>query len=136
MISGTTTLIGHIGYPTETFKAPLIYNSYFEKAGIDAVGPMGVKAGKANYLGQSRGCELLISRPGFRPQGHFARARSPLTSVGWLGSGRCVAPNLRRRRRSCLRSAGHGPADWPVGAGLRAARRQPSHAAFRYPTSP
>jgi len=45
MISGTTTLIAHIGYPTETFKAPLIYNPYFEKAGIDAVVvPMGVKA--------------------------------------------------------------------------------------------
>jgi shikimate dehydrogenase len=38
-------LIAHIGYPTETFKAPLIYNPYFEKARIDAVVvPMGVKA--------------------------------------------------------------------------------------------
>ena len=37
MISGSTTLIAHIGYPTETFKAPLIYNPYFEKARIDAV---------------------------------------------------------------------------------------------------
>jgi shikimate dehydrogenase len=46
MISGSTTLIAHIGYPTETFKAPLIYNPYFEKARIDAVVvPMGVKAG-------------------------------------------------------------------------------------------
>jgi shikimate dehydrogenase len=45
MISGTTTLIAHIGYPTETFKAPLIYNPYFEKVGIDAVVvPMSVKA--------------------------------------------------------------------------------------------
>ena len=45
MISGRTTLIAHIGYPTETFKAPLIYNPYFEKAGIDAVVVrMGVKA--------------------------------------------------------------------------------------------
>jgi shikimate dehydrogenase len=45
MISGRTTLIAHIGYPTETFKAPLIYNPYFKKAGIDAVVvPMGVKA--------------------------------------------------------------------------------------------
>jgi shikimate dehydrogenase len=44
MISGRTTVIAHIGYPTETFKAPLIYNPYFEKAGIDAVVvPMGVK---------------------------------------------------------------------------------------------
>ena len=45
MISGRTTLIAHLGYPTETFKAPMIYNPYFEKAGIDAVVvPMGVKA--------------------------------------------------------------------------------------------
>src|SRR6202158_1434685 len=45
MISGKTILVAHIGYPTETFKAPLIYNPYFEKAGIDAVVvPMGVKA--------------------------------------------------------------------------------------------
>src|SRR6267154_3584531 len=45
MISGSTTLIAHIGYPTETFRAPLIYNPYFEKARIDAVVvPMGVKA--------------------------------------------------------------------------------------------
>jgi shikimate dehydrogenase len=45
MISGKTTLIAHLGYPTETFKAPMIYNPYFEKAGIDAVVmPMGVKS--------------------------------------------------------------------------------------------
>src|SRR4051794_30941746 len=44
-ISGRTTLIAHLGYPTETFKAPMIYNPYFERAGIDAVVvPMGVKA--------------------------------------------------------------------------------------------
>lgn len=44
MISGTTTLIAHLGYPIEAFKAPMIYNPYFEKAGIDAVViPMGVK---------------------------------------------------------------------------------------------
>jgi shikimate dehydrogenase len=45
MISGTTTLIVHLGYPTHSFKAPLIYNPWFEKNGIDAVVvPMGVKA--------------------------------------------------------------------------------------------
>ena len=44
MISGKTTLIAHIGYPTETFKAPMIYNPWFDKQGIDAVVvPMGVK---------------------------------------------------------------------------------------------
>lgn len=38
-------MIAHLGYPTETFKAPMIYNPYFEQAGIDAVVvPMGVKA--------------------------------------------------------------------------------------------
>jgi len=45
MISGKTTLIAHLGYPTEGFKAPMIYNPWFEKNGIDAVVmPMGVKA--------------------------------------------------------------------------------------------
>ena len=45
MIRGTTKLIAHIGYPTESFKAPMIYNPFFEKAGVDAVVvPMGVKA--------------------------------------------------------------------------------------------
>ena len=45
MISGKTTLIAHIGYPIEAFKAPLIYNPWFDKHAIDAVVvPMGVKA--------------------------------------------------------------------------------------------
>ena len=47
MISGKTTLIAHLGYPTFAFKAPLIYNPWFEKNDIDAVVvPMGVKAGE------------------------------------------------------------------------------------------
>jgi shikimate dehydrogenase len=45
MIRGTTILIAHLGYPTETFKSPMIYNPYFEKTGIDAVVvPMGIRA--------------------------------------------------------------------------------------------
>jgi shikimate dehydrogenase len=45
MIRGTTKLIAHIGYPTESFKAPMIYNPYFEKHGIDAVVvPMGCQS--------------------------------------------------------------------------------------------
>jgi shikimate dehydrogenase len=45
MISGTTTLVAHLGYPTHTFKSSLICNPWFEKNGIDAaVVPMGVKA--------------------------------------------------------------------------------------------
>ena len=50
MSSGTTQLIAHLGYPTESFKAPMIYNPWFEKQGIDAVVvPMGVKPG--DYAG-------------------------------------------------------------------------------------
>jgi len=42
MIRGTTSLIAHIGYPTHTFKSPMIYNPYFEQSGIDCVVvPMG-----------------------------------------------------------------------------------------------
>lgn len=37
MIKGSTALIAHIGFPTHTFKSPMIYNPYFESAGIDAV---------------------------------------------------------------------------------------------------
>jgi shikimate dehydrogenase len=45
MIRGTTKLIAHLGYPTESFKAPMIYNPFFESRGIDAiVVPMGCKA--------------------------------------------------------------------------------------------
>jgi shikimate dehydrogenase len=45
MLSGTTTLIAHLGYPTHAFKAPLVYNPWFERNGIDAVVvPMGVQA--------------------------------------------------------------------------------------------
>jgi shikimate dehydrogenase len=45
MINGNTELIAHIGYPTHSFKSPMIYNPYFEKKGINAiVVPMGCQA--------------------------------------------------------------------------------------------
>lgn len=48
MISGRTAVIAHLGYPTESFTAPMIYNPWFERKGIDAVVvPMGV--GAADY---------------------------------------------------------------------------------------
>ncbi|MEO8543328.1 MAG: ThiF family adenylyltransferase [Burkholderiaceae bacterium] len=37
MIRASTGLIAHIGYPTHSFKSPMIYNPYFEQAGVDAV---------------------------------------------------------------------------------------------------
>ena len=45
MITGHTKLIAHLGYPTGSFKAPMIYNPWFEKNRVDAVVvPMGCKA--------------------------------------------------------------------------------------------
>ncbi len=45
MISGSTGLIAHIGFPTHAFKAPLIYNPYFAQANLDVVVvPMGCRA--------------------------------------------------------------------------------------------
>jgi len=45
VIRGTTTIIAHVGDPIAPVKAPMIYNPYFERAGIDAVVvPMGVRA--------------------------------------------------------------------------------------------
>ena len=45
MINGNTELIAHIGYPTHTFKSPMIYNPYFEEAGVNAVVvPMGCQS--------------------------------------------------------------------------------------------
>ncbi|MDQ6881740.1 MAG: ThiF family adenylyltransferase [Pseudomonadota bacterium] len=44
-IDGNTGLIAHLGSPTHSFKAPMIYNPYFESAGINAVVmPMGCTA--------------------------------------------------------------------------------------------
>ena len=69
MITGRTQLIAHLGYPTESFTAPMIYNPWFAHHGIDAVVvPMGVKA--ADYaaflrplfrLGNIRGA--LVTMP-------------------------------------------------------------------------
>ena len=45
-ITGTTALVAHIGFPTDGFVSPRIYNPWFEHAGIDAVVvPMGCRAG-------------------------------------------------------------------------------------------
>ncbi len=44
MITGRTKVIAHLGFPTESFKAPMIYNPWFEAKGIEAVVvPIGVQ---------------------------------------------------------------------------------------------
>ena len=37
IINGHTVIVPHIGFPTHSFKAPLIYNPYFAKHGINAL---------------------------------------------------------------------------------------------------
>jgi shikimate dehydrogenase len=45
MLDGDTRVIAHVGYPTTTFKSPLIYNPWFASQGVNAaVVPMGVRA--------------------------------------------------------------------------------------------
>jgi shikimate dehydrogenase len=45
MINGHTEIIAHLGYPTHSFKAPMIYNPFFEERGVNAiVVPMGCRA--------------------------------------------------------------------------------------------
>ncbi|MGQ7844681.1 shikimate dehydrogenase family protein [Granulosicoccus sp. 3-233] len=42
LITGHTRFIAHLGVPTESFRAPMIYNPYFDAHGIDVVVlPMG-----------------------------------------------------------------------------------------------
>jgi shikimate dehydrogenase len=58
LINGHTELIAHLGWPTHTFKAPMIYNPYFESIGVNAiVVPMGCKA--ENFSSVLRGVFAL-----------------------------------------------------------------------------
>ena len=63
MISGTTQLLPLFGYPTYAFKAPLIYNPWFEKHDVDAVVvPMGVKP--EDYASVMKSVFQLTNVPG------------------------------------------------------------------------
>ncbi len=46
LISGHTRVIAHLGVPTESFRASMIYNPFFEERGVDCVVvPMGCEPG-------------------------------------------------------------------------------------------
>jgi shikimate dehydrogenase len=78
MISGRTEIIAHLGYPTESFTAPMIYNPWFEAHGIDAVVvPMGVRA--ADYAALLR---PLFSLSNIR--GALVTMPHKVTTVGLL----------------------------------------------------
>ena len=78
MINGRTELIAHLGYPTETFTAPMIYNPWFASRGINAVVvPMGVQS--ENYA--------AFLRPLFRLsniRGALVTMPHKVTTVGLL----------------------------------------------------
>ena len=97
MINGETILIAHLGYPTKTFKAPMIYNPYFEKIGVNAVVvPMGVKA--ENYAEVMRALFRLTNIRG-------ALVTMP-HKVATLGAdGRSHPPTQDRRSVQCDSSA-------------------------------
>jgi shikimate dehydrogenase len=69
LVNGHTQLIAHIGYPTHTFKSPMIYNPYFAHAGVNAlVVPMGCQASDfAKFLPSifllTNICGALITMP-------------------------------------------------------------------------
>lgn len=53
LVNGHTEFIAHLGWPTHSFKAPMIYNPYFESIGVNAlVVPMGCKP--ENFAGVLR----------------------------------------------------------------------------------
>ena len=63
MITGRTRIVAHLGYPTESFKAPMIYNPWFEANGVPAVVvPMGVRA--EDYAGLFRGLFQITNMHG------------------------------------------------------------------------
>ncbi|MFI4901804.1 MAG: shikimate dehydrogenase family protein [Burkholderiales bacterium] len=60
MIRGTTSIIAHFGDPIAPVKAPMIYNPWFEKRGVDAVVvPMGVTT--ADYAAVLSGVFRLLN---------------------------------------------------------------------------
>jgi len=69
MITGNTRLIAHLGFPTEVFASPHIYNPWFESRGIDAaVIPLGLRpedfgAAFRGVLGMSNVVGALIAMP-------------------------------------------------------------------------
>ena len=138
MITGKTKLIAHLGYPTESFRAPMIYNPYFEKHGIDAVVvPMGCRS--EDYPGFLRLRLPALQHPRradhHAAQGHDGRAARrgdrPTAKVAGscnavrLGPERQAGRRHVRRRGLRARRAAQGPrAAGRARAGGRQRRRR------------
>lgn len=96
IINGNTEVIAHIGFPTHAFKAPMIYNPWFEKAGVNVVVvPMGCKGSDyADFLrsvfklSNIRGA--LITMPHKVPTTALVDTLSPTAAI----AGACNAVRL------------------------------------------
>ena len=81
MITGKGKVIGHLGYPTGSFKAPMIYNPWFEANGVDAVVvPLGVRP--EDFVAMFRGLFRITTLPR-RADHHAAQGGS---GRGWWTS--------------------------------------------------
>lgn len=95
-ITGHTEIIAHIGFPTHAFKAPMIYNPWFEKAGANVVVvPMGCRGPDyAEFLrsvfklSNIRGA--LITMPHKVPTTELVDSLSPTAAI----AGACNAVRL------------------------------------------
>ena len=118
MISGTTALVAHVGYPMHTFKSSLICNPWFEKNGVDAVVvPMGIKAEdyldffRSAHTHQHPRCADHYAAQGDhhgagrRDQPDRPDLRRDQRSIA---AGRRVACRSVRRRRLCPRCVAQG----------------------------
>ncbi|MEQ9121771.1 MAG: shikimate dehydrogenase, partial [Alphaproteobacteria bacterium] len=106
-ITGKTRLIAHLGVPTEPFKAPMIYNPWFEHAGVDAaVMPMGVEVGDypaflpllfrlRNMLG------ALVTMPHKATTASLVDRLSPAAAVAGAGAARRLGPDGLRVGDMC-----------------------------------
>ena len=128
MISGKTTLIAHIGYPTESFKAPLIYNPWFEHRGIDAVVvPMGVQGRRLSRRSSSRCSSCTNIRGALITMPHKVTTVALLDEATHDGEDRRLAqrhPEARRTAR-CSATCSTAPDSRAACAqGLRVRRRE------------
>ena len=103
IINGHTVLIPHIGYPTHAFKAPLIYNPYFAKHGINAlVVPMACQADNFEpllralfKLGNTQGA--LITMPHKVTTVGLVDEVLPAAAIAGAASSSTAASRRRRR---------------------------------------
>ena len=74
LINGHTEVIAHIGFPTHAFKAPMIYNPYFEAEGINV---MQATPTTWHMLADAGGMQLVVDQVRDRALTATAEAGEP-----------------------------------------------------------